>query len=402
MPNTLLTISDITVEALRILENNLRFTKFVRRDFDSKYGVEGAKIGDTLNVRKPVRYVNTTGQGLQLQDATETSVPLTLATQYQRAFAFTSKDLALSIDEFGNRFVKPALASMANQIDFDGLKLYQTVAGVVGTPGVVPNALSTYLAARVKLANNAAPMDDELSFVLDPNMEASIVDVLKGLFQSSTDIARQYKEGTMGSTIGFKWSMDQNVWNHTIGTYTGVPLVNGATVSGATSLVTDGWTAAADNLNQGDVFTIAGVNLVNPQSRQSTGQLAQFVVTAGQTSSGGNMTIPFSPAMVSSGPFQNIDALPANNAPLTIFGATATATHQGLAFHKDAFAFACADLPLPNGVDMAGRKSDDQLGMSIRLIRAYDINTDRFPLRCDLLGGWGTLYQELACRIASS
>lgn len=393
----------ITQEALMILENSVKFTKHVRRDFDKQYAVAGAKIGTTLNIRKPVRYTRTTGQGLALQDVTETSVPLSLTTQYQRAFTFSSADLALSVDDFSNRFVKPALASMANDIDYDGLQLYKTIAGLVGTAGSVPTDLSTYLSSRVVLANNAAPMDDELSLVIDPNMEANIVNALKGLFQDSTEVARQYKDGTMGRTIGYRWTMDQNVANHTFGTSTGVPTLNGVPANGATSLVTTGWTASTDTVNQGDVFTIAGVYAVNPQNRQSTGSLAQFVCTAGQTASGASaMTIPISPAIYSSGPFQNVNAMPTTSAAINLVNANGTASHQGLAFHKEAFAFACADLPLPGGVDMAARKSDDQLGMSIRLIRDYDINMDRIVTRADLLGGWGTLYQELACRIASS
>lgn len=402
MSNTLLTISMITREALRVLENNLRFAKFVRRDFDDQYGVAGAKIGTTLNIRKPVRYTSTTGQGLILQDVTETSVPLVLNTQYQRSFAFTSQDLALSIDDFSQRFVKPAAASLANQIDFDGLLLYRDVYNAVGTPGAVPNALSTYLDSKAKLANEAAPMDDQLSLVINPQMEATIVDTLKGLFQSSNDIARQYREGTMGLAIGYKWSMDQNVRVHTVGVLGGAPTVTGAGQTG-NSLLTGGWTAAAaTRLNVGDIFTIDGVFATNPQNHQSTGQLRQFVVTAPGVSDGaGAMTISISPAITTSGPFQTVTASPAASANLNIFGAASTATPQALAFHHDAFAFGSADLQLPGGVDMNARVSDKQLGMSIRLVRAYDINTDRFPTRMDLLGGWATLYAELACRIAS-
>jgi hypothetical protein len=240
-------------------------------------------------------------------------------------------------------------------------------------------------------------------------MQATIIDALKGLFQSSDDIAKQYEEGTMGRVIGFKWSMDQNVGVQTIGALGGAPIVNGNGQTGS-QIITNGWTAvAAQRLNVGDTFTMAGVYAVNPQNRQNTGALRQFVVTAPGASDGaGNMTINFSPAIVTAGAFQNVTNSPATGATLVIFDSTGTVsagggttTPQGLGFHRDAFTVACADLPLPGGVDMAARVSDKQVGFSIRLVRAYDINTDRFPCRLDVLYGWATLYAELACRICS-
>lgn len=406
MANTLLTISMITREALRVLENNLRFTKYVRRDFDDSFGRAGAKIGTVLNIRKPARYVGRTGQGLSIEDATETLVPLVLNTQRGVDIAFTSQDLALSIDDFSDRFIRPAIANVANNVDADGLKQYVNVFNMIGTPGTVPNALLTYLQAGQRLDEEATPRDDMRSLVISPAMQATIVDTLKGLFQESTEIARQYEEGTMGRSIGFKWSMDQNVQTNTIGVLGGAPTVNQAGQTGS-SLVTNNWTAAAaTRLLQGNVFTIGsgatGVYAVNPQSKQSTGALREFVVTANAASDGsGNMTIPIYPPITTTGPFQNVVAAPGAGALINVQGAASTATPQGLAFHKDAFALGVADLPLPGGVDMAARVADKQLGMSIRLVRAYDINTDRFPTRIDILYGWTTLYPELACRVAS-
>jgi hypothetical protein len=402
MANTLLTISMITNEALRVLVNSLTFTKRVNRQYDSRFGVEGAKIGTTLNVRKPPRYVGRTGQAISIEDATETQVPVALTTQFGVDMSFSSADLALSIDDFSGRFIKPAIATVANKIDFDGMQLYKTVSNSVGTPGTVPNAFLTYLQAGVLLDNNATPMDGERSIVINPLMQATIVDALKGLFQSSNQIKQQYEKGEMGTSAGFNWYMDQNTAVHTVGPLGGTPLVNGAAQTGS-SLVTDGWNAlAAARLKQGDVFTIANVFGVNPQNRQSTGALQQFVVTADVSSDGsGNATIPIFPSITLTGAFQTVNALPADNAALTIVGAAAANTPQGMAFHKDAFTLACADLPLPRGVDMAARVSDQQTGLSIRMIRDYNISTDQFPCRLDILYGWKELYPQLACRIQS-
>lgn len=412
MANVLLTISQITRETLRILENNLVFTKQVRRDFDDSFGRAGAKIGTVLNIRKPARYSGRTGQGLSIEDATETQVPLVLNTQRGVDIAFTSQDLALSIDDFKERFIRPAIANVANNIDFDGLQQYLNIYNTIGTPGSVPNALLTYLQAGQRMDEEAAPRDNLRALVISPAMQATIVDSLKGLFQDSTEIARQYEEGTMGRSIGYKWSMDQNVGINTTGVLGGTPTVTNGGQTGAT-LVTGAWTAAAaTRLKKGNVFTIGsgatGVFAVNPQSKQSTGALRQFVATTDGASDGaGAMTINISPAIVVSGPFQNVTGQtgaitgPANGATINVLGAASTASPQGLAFHKDAFALGCADLPLPGGVDMAARVSDKQVGLSIRLVRAYDINTDRFPTRIDVLYGWTTLYAELACRVAS-
>lgn len=407
MANTLLTISMITREALRVLENNLTFTKYVRRDFDDQYGVAGAKIGTVLNIRKPPRYVGRVGQALQIEDATETSVPLVLNTQRGVDIAFSTQDLTLSIDDFSERFLSPAIANIANFIDFDGMGQYLNVYNEVGTPGTVPNALTTYLNAGARMDDEAAPRDATRSMVISPSMQAALVDALKGLFQASDDIESQYKNGTMGKVIGFKFSMDQNVRTQTVGAYAGgAPVV---TTGGQTGNVinTSGWPNSTAILSQGDVISFAGAFAVNPQNKQATASLRQFVVTAPVVSGGGGLaSIPISGpgglGLVAAGPFATVNALPLANAVITVSGASGVGpSPRGLAFHKDAFALGCADLLLPGGVDKAARMSDKQLGLSIRLIRAYDINTDRLPCRLDILYGWATLYPELAVRVAS-
>jgi hypothetical protein len=396
----------ITREALMVLENNLTFTKYVRRDFDDEFGRSGAKIGLVLNIRKPPRYVGRVGQALQLEDATETSVPLVLNVQRGVDIVFSSQDLALSIDDFSKRFIEPAIANVANGIDFDGLTQYLNVYNEIGVPGTVPNQLLNYLQAGQRLDEEAAPRDKERSLVVSPAMQATIVDALKGLFQDGEEIAKQNENGTMGRTIGFKWSMDQNVRTQTVGVYAGVVgTVNAANQSGS-SITTAGWTGSIQILNQGDVISFPGCYAVNPQNKQSTGALRQFVVMANVVSAGGGTaTIPISGpgglGIVLAGPFQTCTASPTNGSAVNIQGASGVSSPRGLAFHKDAFAFACADLPLPGGVDIADRANDKQLGCSIRLVRAYDINSDRFPTRLDILYGWTTLYPELACRIAS-
>lgn len=412
--NTFLTIGMITRETLAVLENELTFTRLISRSYDKYFAKEGAKIGSVLNVRLPVRFTQTSGQGLILQDLTESSVPVVLNKQYQRSFAVTSADLALNIDDFRKRFVRPAMMSMANEIDFDGLGQFTNIYQEVGTPGTVPSTIDTYLAAGTSLDNAAAPMGDR-NLCINPLMEQKIVGALSGLFNPQVKIGEQYRKGMMTKdTLGFDFYMDQNVRIFTTGAQGGTPTVSATAGQTGATLVTTGWTAAAaSRLNQGDIFTIGsgttGVYGVNPQSGQSTGQLQQFVVTAPFSSDGsGNGTINISPSIIVSGAFKTVTGQtaditgPAANAAINVAGAASTTSARGLAFCEQAFTFASADLPLYGGLDMADRMADDQdLRMSIRVIRDYDINTDRCPLRMDLLGGWATLYAQEAVRIAS-
>jgi hypothetical protein len=400
MANTLLTISMITREALRVLENNLTFAKQINRQYDDKFAIAGAKIGTVLNIRKPPRYAGRVGQALTIEDATETSVPLTLTTQRGVDIAFTSQDLTLSIDDFSKRFLKPAVAAVANAVDFDGTAMTQGVYNMVGTPGTMPNTALLYLQAGQRLNEEACPVDDR-KLVMGPGFVPPIVDALKGLFQSSERIAEQYEKGMMGIGLGFSWYMDQNMRTQVAGS-PGAVTVAGANQTGSNLTVS----ALTGALNKGDVFTIAGVNAVNPQSKQSTGVPRQFVVTANVLS--GATVIPIAPPIQVFGaaapfnPFATVNALPASGAALTFAFTAAQSSGQACAFHPEAFTMACADLLIPGGVDMASRVSDDQLGLSIRAIRAYDINLDRFPTRLDILYGFAVLYAEMACRIAGA
>lgn len=401
MSNTLLTIGMITNEAMAVLENQLTFTKQVNREYDDQFAIPGAKIGDTLNVRKPVRYLGRTGAGLSVEGSTESSVALSLDTQYGCDVSFTTKELTLDLDNFSDRILKPAMATVANMIDRSGLALYKDIYQAVGTPGTTPSSNLTYLQAGVKLDNAAAPNDGMRAAVLNPIAQATLVNANFTLFNPQGAISNQYEEGTMGRAFGLKFSMDQNIVAHTIGTYAAAPgavTVNG-TVSSGSTIILAGWTAG-DVLKAGDIVTFPAVFAVNPQNRQSTGQVQQFVVTADATANGGGaMTISVSPAIITSGQYQTVSAALLTGAVLTVHGASATSTPQNLVFHRDAFTFATADLEMPQGVWMAKRVTSKKLGISMRVVKAYDITNDRAPMRIDILGGWKTLRPELACRV---
>lgn len=402
MANQILTISMITRESLRVLENNLTFTKGVNREYDDAFGKTGAKIGNTLNLRLPARYVGRTGPTLSIENQTETYFPLTLNTQFGVDVQFTSQDMELSMDDFSERFLAPAMAAVANKIDRDGLAQALNVYNAVGTPGTVPSSLAVFLAGSKIMKYMAAPQDNLRSIVLDPSAEAGIVGNLTTLFNPSELISDQYKSGTMGKAIGFKWSSDANVNSYIVGSQGGTPIAAaGAGTQSGAAIATSGWTAAAaSRLNVGDVITFGGCFSVNPQSRQSTGLLQQFVVTAAFSSdSSGNGTISVSPSVVPSGQFQNVSNGIAASSPIVVLGAANTASPMSLMFHRDAFVLASADLPLPRGVHMAERVSSKKVGLSVRMIQAYDVVNDIFPCRLDVLYGWATPYAQLACRV---
>ena len=365
--NTLLTIGMITNEALAVLTNELTFTRTINRQYDSQFGRTGAKIGDTLNIRRPVRYTVRTDPTLNVQGSTESSVPLVLTKQYGVDMSFTSADYALSIDDFSDRFIKPALSALANKIDFDGLALYSDVYNAVGTPGTTPTSQLTYLQARALLNNEAAPQNDR-SICLNPTAEITIVSNLTALFNPNKQISDQYIKGSMGTAFGFDWYMDQNVNTQVFGTYAanvagGAVTVTNAVTSG-TSIVTGGWTAG-DVLNAGDIVTFGtltskGVYAINPQSRTSTGLLRQFVVASQSTADvSGNMTIIIAnPTLTFTGAYQtcyNVNNAIEAGAVVGVFSASGKSSPQNLAYQKDAFTFATAKLPempgVKNGLD---------------------------------------------------
>lgn len=398
MANTILTPTAVTREALRVLHNNLVFCKNVNRQYDSSFGQTGAKIGDTLKIRKPNRFTVRTGAVMDTQDISEESVSLVVATQKGVDVNFTSKELTLDLDDFSKRILNPAMARLASEIDFDGMTEYQSVFNQVGTPGTTPATALIALQSGEKMSDFAAPRDDQRYLTVNPAAEASMVDALKGLFQQSNAIAEQYKMGRMGRALGFEWSMSQNINRHTTGAFAGTVLVNDTVVSGDAVISMDAFTDAAPTVKKGDVFTLAGVNSVNPETKKDTGKLQQFVVTADKTGATNLINdIAISPSIITSGAKQTVTALPANNAAVTFAGTASTAYPINMAYHKDAFTFVTADLEMPQDAHFAARQTMD--GISMRIWRASDIVNDKFPTRIDVLFGWKTVREELACRL---
>ena len=424
MANTLLTISKITNEALMVLENELTFTSEVDRNYDDQFAVVGAKIGATVNVRRPGRFIGTTGPALNVEDLNETSVPVTLSTQFHVDTQFTTQDLALSLDMFSDRILKPAVAAIANKIDFDGTTTAAlNTANIVGTAGTPPTGLYTYLSAQAYLDSEGAPRDGRRSCIVEPFTSATIVDSLKGLFVPTAEISSQYTKGLMGrDSGGMNWKLDQNIVSQTFGNFSSSTVTASVATTTATGFLNSGWASSSTitltaantgtiNLNAGDTFTIAGVYAVNPQNRQAygTNKLRSFVVkSAVSVASGSSVSVTVSPAVIYGGQFQNVSIpSPSATAAVTFFASQYNASGNGvvspqnIVMHRNAFTMAMADLELPEGVHFAGRASDKEIGLSMRVVRQYTINNDSIPTRVDVLYGWAPLYPELACRVAA-
>lgn len=443
-------MSYITNEALVVLENELVIANRVERQYSNEFAQTGAKIGAVANIRRPPRYKGTYGPPLNVEDSYETSVPVPLNYQFHVDVQFTTQDLALSMDMFKKRILKPQIATVANRIDSDTAQFaYLNTAASLGTLGVSPNSLKLFTDARAILAAEACPRDGEKNAVLDPISMSSMVATVQGLFNPQAKISDYIETGMIAKEFGgLDWWEDQNIPVFTAGAQGGTPvlttpiagtafLTTGWAQSGTVS--TQGWSNSTAVIAVGDIIQFAGVYPVNPQNRLQYGKtLRQFVVlppggfvtppngaanpgltfgaatlaagtfnpvTGLYTSSGtGTLTLTIGDCCISAGQFQNVTAAPASGAAITVNGGASQANQvspQNLVFHKYAYALAFADLPLPMGVEYAARAYDDEdVGMSIRCVTQYTINNDSEPTRADVLYGPASLYRTLGIRVA--
>jgi hypothetical protein len=400
MSNSILTIDMITRKALEILENNLVLTRNVNRAYDDSFAVEGAKIGSTLRIRLPDRALVTDGAALQVQDDNEQFTTLTVSNQKHIGVNFTTAEMTMQLDDFAERVLKPRISQLASSIDADVANSFRNIYQSVGTPGVTPATSAVLLAAQQKLNEAAAVMSPRYATV-NPAANAGLVEGMKGLFNPTDTISRQFKNGMMGmGVLGFdEINMSQSIKQFTTGSRNATGTV-GTTVTaqGSNTIVLAG-VGNTLTIKAGDVFTVAGVFAVNPQTRESTGSLQQFVVVADVTSSsGGAATVTVSPAMyTSTHALATIDSFPASGAVTTFVGAASSQYPQNLVYHKDAITFATADLLMPQGVDMASRQVHN--GISMRIVRQYDINNDRLPCRIDVLYGYSVIRPQMGVRL---
>lgn len=404
MANSLITPSIIAKEGLMQLENNLVMAGLVHRDYSKEF----TKVGSTVSVRKPVKFVASTGATRVNQDVTEGTVNVVMDQRKHVSWGFTTQDLTLTIEEYSERYIKPASIALAQSVETSLMGLYSSVSNLVGTPGTVPSTFLEVGAARQRLVENMVPMGEKLNAVMEPAAALKIANDVK-LVNTPGKTLTALEEAKIGRYARFDTYEAQSVLTFTNGARGGTPLVNGANqhsnatpqansqslvIDGASNSIT-GWAKA------GEVITIAGVFAVNGNTKQAYTYLKQFVVTADATSSGaGAVTLTISPAIVSSGPYQNVSAAPADNAAIAFAsGTAATAYPQNLCFHKNAFALVMRDLEMPDGAAFKARESHNSL--SLRVVKDYDIDSDTDIIRLDILYGVAGIYPELATRLTS-
>jgi len=416
MANQLLTRQEITREELMVLENELHVQPHFYRDPEKEFGRNGGKIGDTIFLRKPARFIGRDGQAYQPEGLTDTEVPVTINQQSGVDFEFSSAEKFLSLDDFRKRYLEKAGISLANKLDLRcSLVAEQNTANLVGTPGTTPglsssDAFLTYAQAGQYLTQLGFPPRGGRHMIITPAMRVGWLDFSKAFFNPQSAISEQWKAGQVSNALGYDWFEENNLATQVIGTLGGTPAVNGANQTGS-SLITNGWTHNVAGLLQiGDNLTIAGVFQVNPQSRQSTGTLQDFVVQAVAASdNSGNSTIQISPSMVPSGQFQNISNSPTSGNLINIYhtaaggqsALSALSTPQGLLLTDEAFAWCSFPGDVPDGVDMGFEERSEQIGVSIRFVRIFDGYRDMWVNRFDCYYGIAPVYPEGSVRVAS-
>lgn len=394
MSNSLVTIDMVTREALRIAHEKCQFIGTTDRQYDDSFARTGAKIGQALRVRKPNQYSRTTGSRvMDVQDQAESTGTITVATQDHVDMRFNSSELALSIDEISKRYIEPAVSVLVSGIEADYIAACtKATYNLAGTAGTALTDLVGVGAARAKLNQQLAPKDGNRFIQCDSVAMGGLVNGLKGLFQDSAQIKEQYREGMIGRTAMADWYENDRMWTMPNSADVAGEINGGTLSSGITSLTVDGFTAAPV---EGMVFTIEGTFDVHPETKVAYPHLKQFVVAAGSTTT----NLVFTPAIIydTTNPRQNCSGAPTDNDDITFVGAASTNYAQQLMYHKEAFQFVTADLPLMDDAAKCVRRVQD--GLSLRVWQASDIRNDELLMRIDILYGMAALRPEWACRV---
>jgi hypothetical protein len=405
--NTIEYANMVTKEAQRLLSVNRGFSRGVNTQYDSSFGQTGAKIGDTLRLRMPIRpYVSNTAN-VAAQNYTESNVTLQIANRAQVAFNFGSNEMTTDIDKFtewSQQKLAPAMSRIATEIDLQGLALAKLAYNSVGTPGTTPSANSTvnnFVTCRSVLNRFNCPQDNMRTMCVDSSAAENAMINSIALFNPSGQISSQYKKGMMSGApvYGFNWTEDENIGTFTTGTRAGNATVNGANQTGANLILSN--LTANTTFIAGDSFTIANVYSVNPENQQSTGHLQQFTVQANANAdANGAATVNVLPAIVAAAANVGngtVNALPANGAALTFIGNASTLTKVNVAYHKDAFVLGTADLIEPFNTGISKRSVYD--GVSMRMWIYSDGSTDSHTMRFDVMYGWKLVRPELVCKL---
>jgi hypothetical protein len=413
MPNNvLLTPQVFTRMVLMNLGGYLAVCKNMSREYSKEFAKKNAKVGDTVSVRKPQRFQATRGLLYQPQALSNIKTTITVNDVTGVHFEWDSVEKTLSIDEIQKTYAKPAAIALAHDVNARAAQyVAQNTFNAVGTPGTTPTLIDTYLSAGDKIVQLGLPPEEDLTCIINRKMSSQFVVGQKSLFNPAGSLGKNFDRGEVtGSPLGYRWERDQTIYTQTVGALGGTPLINGSnqtTQNGNNDTMTlnlKGFSNSTTVMGPGDRFTIAGIYSVHPQTRQSTGDLQQFVVLATATTNGsGNVGALVAPGITPTGQYQNVTASPADGTAISVFGAANTASPQALLLHEDAYAFVSIPLEDPEsgkGVEKAYQETDDETGLVLSFVRFFDGVNRIHGNRFDMLDGFGVLYREMACVIA--
>ena len=396
MANTLLSPTIITREALRILHANLNFISNINKQYDEQFANAGAspsgKIGPSLTIRMPNQFTVRSGSTLQVQSVVETSQVLTVSTQKGVDFTFSSQDLTLTIDEFSARYLKPAMAVLATNIEADALSMVLSVYNAVDD-NANPITYKDIALGRKLLNYSLAPDDGERCGTIASTHVPSYLDAIKGLFNPQEGIARPYLTGKIGRVNNMNFYENTVLQAFQTGT---AATTTGYTTTGTQTGATIGVTGGTTTFLVGDIVTFAGVNAVHPETKNNLGYLQQFVITANSGASATSLAV--SPSITTTGAAQNVSAAPSSSAVVKVGGGASALYSQSVLFHPEAFTFVTADLIDVSKFGAWGAR-EVMDGISMRVARQYDITNDVIPCRMDVLYGYKALRPQLAVRI---
>ncbi len=395
------------MEGLRLLVNKLQVAQFGNTDYNKEFQKKFA-VGETVRVPLPQQYTIRNGLGYQPQGINRINTTVSVDQVFGIDFQFDDIESALKMERgdaaIKKNYLEPAMAQIAQEIDSRAaLFFYQNTSNVVGILGTDPTSFQTFSqAARQRLIEQACPPGGDRGVIIPPSVNTALTGTAVGYFNPTSEISRQYKEGSIGRQGGFDWYESMSVYQHTAGTWAGAVTLSAAATSGSNTLAVTCTTG--DTFNKGDVITVAASYAVNPRTRRvaNTSYTKQFTILENAVGVGSAATLSVYPTIYGPGSqYQNVDALPANGAALTLFPGTTSPNGKtgmnGLAIHKDAFAIVGVEMEMPKAVEMSSQTRDPETGIAIRFVRSWNPTESRMENRFDVLMGFGVLYGDNCC-----
>jgi hypothetical protein len=404
MANTFATADWVCMETLRQLLNKLEVAAHFNTSYNKEY-TQAFPVGETVRIKFPQRYLVRDGITYTSQPITRRTTDVTMNQFFGIDFDYDSVDQALKMERgeeaIKKEYIAPAVDQLKQEIDSRAaLWATQNTPMTVGVLAANTTSFDTIGAAQQMLIEQGCPQDSDWGMILTPRAIRGLIGASANVFNPSQEISKQFRKGMIGENSGFDFYRSMSLYSHTAGTWAGAVTVTGANQSGSSLIVTG---TVGDTIKKGDMFTILNVNAANPSTRRDIGALKQYQAAADLTLTAGPDTIALTAPIYGPGSqYQNVVALPADGAALTLFTGTTSPNGKsgmaGLALHKDAFALVGVKLDMPKAIEAGAQYRDPKTGLSIRFTKTWDAEESRFINRLDTLIGFGNLYND-ACAV---